>query len=327
MHLGMIFVLISFFLGAAGAWSISRLAPRLGLIDEPESRSSHARPTPRGGGVGIWLVVALGGATGLLSPVPALAGWLVGMVSLWDDLHPLSAWLRLAVQLSIAAAALAFVWQHQFPTIMLWLIPGALFVAGTANFFNFMDGINGIAGSAGLIAFALLAIFAAFSGAEAEAIWFCAAMTAACAGFLPFNCPRARVFMGDVGSITLGFTFALMVVSLTENWTGFLCMASFLFPFYADTLSTLYIRWRAGEKLSQAHRRHLYQILANELDFPHWFISLCYGIVQFSFGIYMILVWRIGAHLQIASMGAAGLMFVFITVVVRRKASCQGGHT
>jgi Fuc2NAc and GlcNAc transferase len=318
MHLGMIFVLSGFFLGAAGAWAISRLAPRLGLIDEPESRSSHARPTPRGGGIGIWLVVALGGGTGLLSPVPALAGWLVGMVSLWDDLRPLSAWLRLASQLGLAAVALVFVWQDPSPAIMFWLVPGVLFVAGTANFFNFMDGINGIAACSGLVAFTLLALFAALSGADAGMMWFCGAMAAACAGFLPFNVPKARVFMGDVGSVTLGFLFALCTISLAGSWPDFVCMAFFLFPFYADTLTTLFVRWRDGERLSQAHRRHLYQLLANEYGLPHWLVCLVYAIVQCVCGFLMLSAWRTGPFFQLLCVAAAALLFLAAAWPLRR---------
>jgi len=318
MHSGVIFILTSFLLGAAGAWLISRIAPRLGLIDEPQSRSSHARPTPRGGGVGIWGVVILGGAVGLLPPASTLAGFLVGLVSLWDDLHPLSARLRLAAQLCLAVAALAFVWQDHFPSALFWLAPGALFVAGTANFFNFMDGINGIAAGSGLIAFALLALFADLSGADAGMIWFCAAMAAACAGFLPFNVPRARVFMGDVGSVTLGFLFALVVFSLANTWLDFLCMASFLFPFYADTLSTLYIRWRAGEKLSQAHRRHLYQILANEYGIRHWLVSFVYAIVQCGWGFLMLFAWIKGPFFQLLCALAMALLFLAAAWPIRR---------
>ncbi len=318
MHLGMIFVLTSFFLGAAGAWWVSRLAPRLGLIDEPESRSSHARPTPRGGGVGIWFVVALGGATGLLSPVPALTGWLVGMVSLWDDLHPLSARLRLASQLGLAAVALAFVWQAPSPSIIFWLIPGALFVAGTANFFNFMDGINGIAAGSGLVAFALLAVFSTLSGGDLEIMWFCAAVAAACAGFLPFNVPKAQVFMGDVGSVTLGFLFALCITSLSGSWRDFLCMASFLFPFYADTLTTLFVRWRDGERLSQAHRRHLYQLLANEYGLQHWLVSLVYAIVQCVCGVLMLSAWIIGPFFQLLCVAVMALLFLAAAWPLRR---------
>ncbi|MBW1792430.1 MAG: UDP-N-acetylmuramyl pentapeptide phosphotransferase, partial [Deltaproteobacteria bacterium] len=92
----------------------------------------------------------------------------------------------------------------------------------------------------------------------------------ACLGFLPFNMPTAKVFMGDVGSILLGFVFAGMVVYLSKNFMDFICLVAFLFPFYVDELTTMFVRVRDGEKLSKPHRRHLYQLLANEYQIPHW---------------------------------------------------------
>jgi len=314
----MFFILSGLLTGAAGAWLVGCHAQRFGLIDVPDGRSSHRRPTPRGGGIGILATVAMGGVTGLVSPALTVGTCLVGAMSFVDDVRPLSARLRLTAQLIVAGAVLVYTWAGQDSSVMLWFAPALLFVAGTANFFNFMDGINGIAGSSGMIAFALLALFADLSGADAGMIWFCAAMAAACAGFLPFNVPRARVFMGDVGSVTLGFLFALVVFSLANTWLDFLCMASFLFPFYADTLSTLYIRWRAGEKLSQAHRRHLYQILANEYGIRHWLVSFVYAIVQCGWGFLMLFAWIKGPFFQLLCALAMALLFLAAAWPIRR---------
>ena len=91
--------------------------------------------------------------------------------------------------------------------------------------------------------------------------------------------------MGDVGSILLGFVFAGMVVFLSGNLLDFICMAGFLFPFYADELNTMIVRLRDGENLTKPHRRHLYQLLANEYGIAHWKVSLGYGLFQLIVGI------------------------------------------
>ena len=94
--------------------------------------------------------------------------------------------------------------------------------------------------------------------------------------FLPFNFPKAKVFMGDVGSIFLGFVFASFVVKLSITINIFLCMVMFLCTFYADAAITIYYRWKRGENLMQAHRSHLYQYLSNELKLPHWKVTLVF---------------------------------------------------
>ena len=109
-------------------------------------------------------------------------------------------------------------------------------------------------------------------------------LAAGCTGFLPLNFPKAKVFMGDVGSIFLGFVFASFVVKMSVTINIFLCMIMFLCTFYADAVITLYYRWKRGENLMQAHRSHLYQYLSNELKLPHWKVTLLYAVVQLCFG-------------------------------------------
>jgi Fuc2NAc and GlcNAc transferase len=117
-----------------------------------------------------------------------------------------------------------------------------------------MDGINGIAGITGIVAFGLLAYYASFSGLKAPLDILAICILLACAGFLPFNMPRARVFMGDVGSILLGFVFAGMVVYLSKSVMDFICLSAFLFPFYADELTTMIVRLKNGENLTKPRR-------------------------------------------------------------------------
>ncbi len=123
---------------------------------------------------------------------------------------------------------------------LFWIV----FIVGTANFYNFMDGINGIAGISGAVGFGLLAFVTYNTQSEIGLLAACMALT--CLGFLPFNLPRARVFMGDVGSILLGSVFAGLVYLSSSTLLDFLCLASFLFLFYADELTTMIVRLCSG---------------------------------------------------------------------------------
>lgn len=266
-------------LGTLGAGLVARAGRRLGLLDRPSARSSHATPTPKGGGVGIVAAFVLTGIVQPLPPALTVAGAALAGVSLLSDRIHLAPALRMLVHLACAAALLPTL---GLPAGLAAAPLGAaalLFIAGTANYFNFMDGSNGMAGLAGVVAFALLAYVAHASGHPAETA-LCATVAAACLGFLPWNAPRARVFMGDVSSVLLGFLFARTVIVLSYDAADLLTFAAFLFPFYADVLITMAVRLRAGERLSHAHRRHLYQILVNQRRWPHLRVALCYALVQ-----------------------------------------------
>ena len=309
-------IVLAFFLGASGAWFMAVRAHTLGLIDRPNERSSHSRPIPRGGGIGI-LLAFVGLGLWLKIPVGFVsAGAFVSLLSLFDDRFDLSARVRFVGQFLAAAVALQALGALDHA---LWLFPlAAIFVVGSANFYNFMDGINGIAGVTGVVGFGLLAGFAATRG-DTAIMLLAASIAAACLGFLPFNLPNARVFMGDVGSVLLGFVFALLVVALSANTGEFLALASCLFPFYADGVTTLFVRWRNGEKLSQAHRRHLYQLLANQLKRPHWQVTLAYGLLQLLIGLLMLAVAGLGTVWVVVLFVTISLAFLVMTLSVRRK--------
>jgi Fuc2NAc and GlcNAc transferase len=182
-----------------------------------------------------------------------------------------------------------------------------------------MDGINGIAAITGIVGFGLLA----FYGFTFESITSFAALSAcialSCLGFLPFNMPNAKVFMGDVGSVLLGFVFAVIVVLLSKNFLDFVCLASFLFPFYADELTTMAVRIKDGENLLKPHRRHLYQLLANDYGIPHWKISTGYGVSQLVVGLTVMLVKPHGILVVLSLLVAYFVAFVFGSFSVRKK--------
>jgi Fuc2NAc and GlcNAc transferase len=312
----------SILLGGLGAWGVARFGGRFGLIAAPNERSSHRRPTPKGGGIGILATfaaasLALGVAASLL-----FAGVVLALVSLLVDRRDIAPGARLLLQF---VAALGFLLPllnaHPDRMIALGLLPVlAVFMVGTANFYNFMDGINGIAAITGLVAFGLLGLAAHELGAGQPYAPLAVCMALSCLGFLPFNIPRARVFMGDVGSILLGFVFAGMVVLLAAGFTDFISLAALLFPFYADELTTMAVRLRSGERLTEAHRRHLYQILANEYGISHWKVSLGFGLLQLAVAAAVWLVRPYGGLAVVALLGGCFGGFALASGWIRQRA-------
>lgn len=224
-------------------------------LDQPGHRSLHTRPTPHGGGIGVVAAVVV---IGLWVGVPAL--WLLGvgllaMLSLIDDWRHLPFWVRLLVHLAVSAFV---VFLHGAPTLPA-SISVLVLIAWSINAYNFMDGSDGLAGSMALVGFgAYAAGFALVDEGVFSAV--CAALAGAAAGFLVFNWHPARIFMGDVGSIPLGF----MASGLgwygvwAGFWPGWFPLLVFA-PFLLDASVTLCKRILRRERVWEAHRDHYYQ--------------------------------------------------------------------
>ncbi len=257
------------------AWLLTALVLTLALrhrvLDIPSERSSHLQPTPRGGGLGMALAASLGlgwlvvdGAWPLLPVI--VAGLALALVGLADDIKPLSARPRLAVQLAAAVAVLASLGA---PAIFLWSwqVPGALatgfallWLLWMTNLYNFMDGIDGLAGLHALAVGVAAAWLLALAG---DALWPAPLVVAvAAAGFSAWNFPPARIFMGDTGSGWLGFVLAaLALLAGRENPDLLWCWIILLALFASDSTVTLLVRLARGERVYQAHRSHVYQHL------------------------------------------------------------------
>lgn len=244
-------------------------AVRTNLMDVPNARSSHARATPRGGGLAIvlvtqvavlalWLLGELGsaGAVALLAggSAVALVGWL-------DDRIGLSARLRLGVHLAACTVA---VWAIVGPDAG-WLASTVLVVgmAWFLNLFNFMDGIDGIAGAEAVCSALIAALLINHFGGGAGLVALALILGGASLGFLVWNWAPARIFLGDAGSGYLGYTLGVMALlsarSTAVPLTTWLILAG---VFIVDATVTLIRRGLRGEKVYEAHRSHAYQHLA-----------------------------------------------------------------
>lgn len=273
-------VLVPFAISVAAAFAAALLCVLLRpllqryALARPNARSSHTVPTPQGGGIavlaGAFLAIAL--AFGL-SPVEAEAGrallvvatgaTVLAVVGAWDDIRPLPASLRLALQ----AACVGFVLFRAAPELRLFpeflplaaeralaLVAGIWFV----NLVNFMDGLDWIT-VAGIVPLAAALALAGNAGVIDPATgWLAAALCGGLIGFAPFNRPVAKLFLGDVGSLPIGLLTAYLLYRLAG--TGAFA-AALILPLYhvADSTITLLRRLARGEKVWEAHRSHFYQ--------------------------------------------------------------------
>lgn len=244
-------------IAAAVSWiALRALLWRAGVlpVDEPNARSLHAHPRPRGGGVAIWAgwfagTLWLPGAKPWLAPLLAVIA-----VSLLDDQRGVHPAIRLGVQ---GAAAAAWVWLADPP---LDAAVAILSIVWMANLYNFMDGSDGLAATMAVIGFGAYGAAAGLSGAAAAAPLL--ALAAATLPFLASNLPPARVTLGDVGAVPLGFLAAIFGLAGWQAhwWPAWFPMLVFL-PFIADASVTLCYRLLRGARIWEAHREHHYQRL------------------------------------------------------------------
>lgn len=311
-------------LGALGAFGVSRLGARFGLLDHPNARSSHQRVTPKGGGIGILAACVAGSIWIGLSFWFWLSVLILSGVSFWGDRSDLSVSFRLWIQFISASVAVwgtdRFLYDETFwysPSVWPICLVSIFFVVLTTNMFNFMDGINGVAGLSGMIAFILLAVSGWQRGESEAMIGMACLLAASCMGFLPFNFPKARVFMGDVGSILLGFVYAIYVVSWSRSFSDVLMFVAFMFPFFSDETITLWTRLRSGDSLRKAHRRHVYQVLVNQMGIAHWRVSLGYGGFQLLVGMMALALYPLGWTVELASILIIGIISFIVAQRVR----------
>lgn len=279
-HIG--FVLALALVSLALTWVLMK---RVRILDQPNERSSHTVPTPRSGGIAIVTTFFVGlAALKLLGDEPALdqnyfwmfvgASGLIAVVSIVDDLMGMSFKAKLLTQVLTAVAVMAFgvvidrlggvdlgVWGYLLT--LVWIV-------GLTNAFNFMDGIDGIAGGTALLAAVFFAVIT--FGQGSTFIYLVSLIIAgASLGFLFWNWQPAKIFMGDSGSQFLGFVLAVVAViagRFDASHTSYLVMPLLFGHFIWDTAYTFLRRLKNGERVTQAHRQHLYQLMT-QLGLEH----------------------------------------------------------
>lgn len=257
-------------------WLVKRIAIKKAILDIPNERSSHSVPTPRGGGIAIVISIYIGliwlFIQNLISQnlfYALLCGIILVIIGILDDIYNLSPKIRFIAQILSTSLALYFLGGLQsfnlgFTSIQAPLVLSIISVIGIVwfiNLYNFIDGIDGYASAE--------AIFiggAMYFITKSEIALILISTTL---GFLPWNWQKAKIFMGDVGSTTLGFFLAILAIYFQNNNEFSLINWMILTSvFWFDATFTLFRRWKNKEKLSEAHKKHAYQRIV-QAGFSH----------------------------------------------------------
>ena len=263
------------------------LAQRFGIMDIPNSRSSHLNITIRGGGIIFLFALLMYPLWFGFEYIYFLIGvFLVGVVSFIDDINPISNKIRFSVH--IVAALLIFLQLKIFDLPLYVICASLIIIVGIINAFNFMDGINGLSG---LYSFVTILTLLYINNEKVEFVSnnVLLIMIFALIVFNFFNFrTKATCFAGDVGSITIAFFIIFLLFKLTissDNLSYFL----FIILYGLDTLTTILFRLLRRENIFEAHRTHYYQYLVNERGIKHLYISIIYAFVQVVFNLLIIL--------------------------------------
>lgn len=257
-----------------------RIADRFNIIDKPNQRSSHSSIVLRGGGIifvlGLWIWAAFFGFQNIWF---LIAVTLVAGISFIDDIHSLPDSVRLVAQ--FAAMALMFYQLDILHWNMWWIILIAMIVCvGASNIINFMDGINGITGAyalASLLPLFLLNKKIGFTDESLILVVVLADLVFCCFNFRPKG--KAKCFAGDVGSIGVAYILLFLIGSLILA-TGDVTYLIFLLVYGVDGCLTIVHRILLHENLGEAHRKHAYQLMANELKIGHVKVASFYALLQ-----------------------------------------------
>lgn len=322
--IGVLVVLgLSIALSAAARW----YAVRAEVVDHPTVRSSHAQPTPRGGGIGFVVVYLLALVALYWADVLAFdlmvalvgAGTFVSAVGFLDDHRHVPARFRFLVH--VLAAFWVIYWLHMpsasavFGLSLWWptwlsVVLAVLYVLWIINFYNFMDGIDGLA-SVEAVTVGLAAALLAYLARPDDGLWVAPLfLAAAVAGFLFFNLPPARIFMGDVGSGFLGVSFAALAVDAVSRAPNvFWAWTILLGVFVVDATATLLRRMARRRRVYEAHRSHAYQHAAARLG--HRTVTLAVGALNV--GWLLPMAWLVSSE---RLPPATGLLVAYVPLLV-----------
>ncbi len=331
----LILIVISFFISFFLTAKVRNYALKKSILDIPNERSSHIVPTPRGGGLAV--VVSFLFSFALLAGMDVISlnvflalfggGFLVAFLGWLDDKYSLSSSTRLLVQFAAAIWGLYCLNGFQainigFSVIELGWFGNILAVVGIVwiiNLYNFMDGIDGIAGTQALMVAAFGGWLLLVVGSMELAI-LCFLLAASVAGFLIWNWEPAKIFMGDVGSVFLGYIFAMLaIVCESQGSIPLVIWMVILGVFIIDATLTLIRRIIQGEEWGKPHRTHVYQ-LAVQYGFKHKQVVIgvaLINIILFTLAYLMLLLNNV---MFLIGLGTFALLIILYLVLYRRFA-------
>lgn len=304
--------LIVFFILLLLALVYLRLAIHFGIVDKPNHRSSHTRITVRGGGILFPFALIFWWFSHDFHHTWLILGMLwISVISLLDDIYSLSRKLRFGIQ--FMAISMAYYDLGVFGKLDWIALPILYFISlGIINAINFMDGINGITGLYGLVFFGtILAINKYMPIFEESMVYY---IILAILVFLIFNFrKRALMFAGDIGSISLAFLMIYFLIEwylASQTWTIILMLS----VYGVDVCITMFERWRSGEKLSEPHRRHLYQMLANQGGIIHVGVAISFAAFQAGINLYFFVIPQSLPSPLITSVALILLGFLYVLI-------------
>lgn len=293
---------------------------RAQFLDVPNHRSSHAVPTPRGGGLAVLAAVLIASAVeasrGQGVPlVPLGAAGVLAGVGLLDDLRSLSGLVRLALQGLCALAVVIWIFvNYSFPgtttSAFVVVATATVVLVGYVNAFNFMDGVNGISSLNAVVAGVWWGVLGEhFELAELQTVG--SAIAGAALGFLPWNAPRAKVFLGDVGSYGLGLIIATLSVWGWAAGVPALMAAAPLLVYLVDTGWVLVKRAIGRRPLMDAHREHVYQRLVDYRAWSHLSAAMFTAVLS---ALVCLAAWELRDTGSLAILAVAGVAFSYLLV-------------
>ena len=283
-----------------------RLADKYSIIDKPNKRSSHTRITIRGGGIIFYMGAIIYSLTNRFEyPYFMIALTLVALISFIDDIRPLSQKTRLLFH--FAGMVLMFYQIDLFTSPCWYILIGLIICTGIINAYNFMDGINGITGGYSLIVLLSLVYInnRVVCFIESDIIYIMILSTLV---FNLFNFRKhAKCFAGDVGSISIAFIILFFIGKLVLI-TGDLSYIILLVVYGVDSILTIIHRLILHENIGLPHRKHLYQIMSNELKIPHLIVSFIYMLVQGIISTGYFFIHRVGSEY--------GYIYLLISILI-----------
>lgn len=338
-------IFFAFVIFAVSATATAWLVRHLQVLDVPNERSSHVLPTPRGGGLAIVIAFLIGilmiHLIGDKSPIYSgyflgflSASFVIATMSLYDDIKHCSYKIKLAGHLlAIIVAMLSGIIIDVIAlpgigsiNLGLWGIPlTLLWIFGLTNAYNFIDGLDGIAASSAIVA-ALFLSWISFQQGSHFIYLTSLTLAAATAGFLIFNRPPARIFMGDVGSTFLGLVFAVMAIIAARydhSHTSMFVVPLLLFHFIFDTTFTFFRRMANGENVFTPHRSHLYQLL-QRMGLSHGRVTALYSALAASQGLAAIWMVNVPGDSRVLAFLPFLLGYSFCAIGVVRRARASG---
>jgi UDP-N-acetylmuramyl pentapeptide phosphotransferase/UDP-N-acetylglucosamine-1-phosphate transferase len=322
------------FLSFIAAVAVSWMVRHAGILDHPNARSSHSRPTPRGGGLGV--LAGLGGGlliTALIAPVSGLQPTLIAalgfsLLGLADDLLALGSRLKFAIMAVLGAGLVVLTGPveslgitNEIAIGLPWVIGLAgsvLWVFVVVNAVNFMDGSDGL-----IVWSAIPAALGLYFLGEGAVSVTGLMLAAGLAGFAVFNVPKASLFLGDVGSLAIGGVLAIASLQAISSAGDIWLYPLLILPLLADVLLTLVHKLRHRIGFLSPHRTHAYQLLVR-MGVAHWKVAMGYGAVA----LFCLVLALVTAHLPAgAPFAAFAGMVAVITLVhtlIRRRARLAG---